>query len=177
MSAKILKPGQPQCVRCGKRCTCNAKGVCDECVAKRTSMWVVVGCVAFILLHIAALSHSSERLSGQLGWMQVYADEIGADMGLPRSALVVTHRFGSKNQTGDSLIGFKAGETFFFVRINEAFAENGPVKMVKNTIRHELCHLRTFVRLGRTQEGGKYHGPTFKSCARRWGVHSNYVAN
>jgi len=145
--------------------------------ARRWTICVWLATLVLVICSCVPLYVQAGEIHGKLGDMQVYAADMSAKMGLPRTAIVLEHRFGNRHQRGESRVGLKLGTRKYYVLLADTWLWTGPVDAVKNTIRHEICHLVTFEKLGKPTERGKFHGPSFKRCAQKWGISNNYVAD
>jgi hypothetical protein len=138
-------------------------------------VWIVVAIIALIgMLPLYVQADTGFVDQQPYAWASKYASEMAPEIGVPSEPTVSVVHFGSTSQRGQSFVSRRGGVMGYHVQLSKRHVRQNR-GYVYATIRHELCHLATFAKLGTTKEGGKFHGPTFEKCAKAWNVGNDYV--
>ncbi len=134
----------------------------------RGILWILVA----ILLVVLVIPAYAARPPSQdaVAEIEAYAHAVAHEAGLP-SVRVVFEDFADPRQLGESGLGLTEDqELVYAVFLSTRYARNGLTVKLRNTIRHEVCHLQQHARLGVPSLNGRFHHAGWKRCAKRLGV-------
>lgn len=157
-----------QCEQCGEmQPSADMHGhVCERC--RSAAQWLrgtIIVLVLLVFIHFAALAQAAEPLPQ---W-QAYTEEIAEDMGIKGVFLVVQYKFTNRHQKGQARIGVGAGNRFV-VLLGDRYLRRAQPREVRETVRHELCHIKAYLRYGTVKRANRFHHHGWVDCARRWDV-------